>query len=363
MLQDIDDFRSLNRTILNMIWIIVALTSIGAISGLIYDHMVSVEDTSSLIYKKFTAPTIWIVGASLATELAVRLSGKFADYLIMCLATFIPTVLIIYFSHIDTIHNILFLSIFVAAFYYEKWKVYFSCILNIVLFLILFNYNDRYNEHLDGHDLIVSLFIFVACLILSLGIMSRGNHLLDRLKKTMEEQQELMIRNVTMDRITKIDALTELYNHKTFHEYLDRLIKESERTGLQLHLAMIDIDNFKKVNDTFGHQVGDVVLSKLADGLRDCVSANDFVSRYGGEEFAIIFVDQSDETVLANVEQIRSYISQMGIKEMNGQAVTISIGLQAYTKGSSKEELFRDSDACLYEAKRTGKNRVIFKLP
>jgi diguanylate cyclase (GGDEF)-like protein len=360
MFHDIDDLRVWNRIILNTAWFIVVLTSIAELMGLIFDYMVGSRDIPTIVYDRFIAPTMWLITIMLTTEWVVRWSKKFADYYIMAMATLIPTVVIIYFSYVTTIHNVLFLSILVVAFYFERWKVYLSCGLNMIVFLLLFNYNDSLHANLDGYDMIVSLFIFLACSILSLGIMSRGTNLLDKLKRTMEAQQELMIRNITMDRMTKIDALTELYNHKTFHEYLDRLIDESERTGLRLHLAMLDIDNFKKINDEFGHQIGDIVLSKLADGLRICVSAHDFVSRYGGEEFAIIFVDQSDDEVIACTEHIRTHVSEMNIIGMDGQAVTISIGLQAYTKDTSKEELFRNADERLYEAKRTGKNKVVW---
>ncbi len=361
MLQDFDDFQKWNRVILNTVWGIVALSSVAEVLGLVYDHVLGTRVVSGMIMDRMIIPTTWLVLIMLATEAVVRWSKKFADYCIMLMATLIPTVLIIYFPHIVTVHNILFLSILIAAFYYERWKVYLSCLINMIVFLVLYTFNDDLHAHLNGHDMIVSLFIFLTCTILSLGIMSRGTRLLNQLKLTMEEQQKLMIRNVTMDRMTKIDALTELYNHKTFHEYLERLIDESERTGLRLHLAMLDIDNFKKINDSFGHQVGDIVLSLLADGLRIWVSPNDFVSRYGGEEFAIIFVDQSPEEVLACTERIRAQVSEMDISEMGGQAVTISIGLQTYIQGTNKEELFRKADACLYEAKRTGKNKVVFR--
>lgn len=361
-MQDIDDLRKWNRIILNTVWGIVALTAVAEVLGLIYDNMHGTQDESSSIMERLVIPSTWLIIIMITTEMIVRRSRKYADYFIMVMSTLIPTVLVVYFPHIATVHNILFLSILIAAFYYEKWKVYLSCTINMIVFVLLYTFNENLHTHLNGHDLIVSLFIFLTCTILSLGIMSRGTQLLNQLKITMEEQQRLMIRNVTMDRITKIDALTELYNHKTFHEYLDRLIDESERTGLRLYLAMLDIDNFKKINDMFGHQVGDIVLSMLADGLQNWVSPNDFVSRYGGEEFAIIFVDQPSDEVLACAERILTLVSELDFKEMGGQAVTISIGLQAYIQGTSKEELFRNADACLYEVKRTGKNKLIFKL-
>jgi diguanylate cyclase (GGDEF)-like protein len=362
MSHDIDDLKLWNRIILNMVWYIIGLSVAAEIIGLVYDSMLGLTVIDEINHR-LVFPTLWLILITLSTEIIVRLTKRFADYCILIMGSLIPTVLIIYFSHIPTIHNILFLSILIAAFYYKRWKIYLSCTVNISLFLVLYNYNHTLNATIDGHEMIVSLFIFLTCALLSLGIMSRGTHLLNQLNRTMEEQKKLLIRNVTMDRITKIDALTELYNHKTFHEYLDRLIDQSERTGLRLHLAMLDIDNFKKVNDTYGHQVGDIVLSKLADCLRETVSPNDFISRYGGEEFAIIFVDQSDEEALASAERIRSKVSEMVISEMNDQSVSISVGLQAYVQGTGKEILFRNADTCLYEAKRTGKNKVVVHLP
>lgn len=139
------DKRLWNRIILNMVWGIVALTSVAEIMGLIYDSMVGIQDVSSLINRRFIAPTMWLVIISLTTEMVVRWSTRFADYCIMLMATLIPSVLIIYFPHITTVHNIQFLSILIAAFYYEKWKVYLSCILNVIVFLVLFSYNKGLN--------------------------------------------------------------------------------------------------------------------------------------------------------------------------------------------------------------------------
>ena len=95
-----------------------------------------------------------------------------------------------------------------------------------------------------------------------------------------------------MDKLTKTDALTDLYNHMTFHEYFEKLIEQHEQNGLPLQLAIFDIDNFKLVNDMFGHRAGDAVLQRVSELIRSKVSTNDFVARYGGEEFAILFTDK-----------------------------------------------------------------------
>lgn len=124
-------------------------------------------------------------------------------------------------------------------------------------------------------------------------------------------------------------------------------------------MAIIDIDNFKAINDTFGHWVGDIVLRKIADCIRNNIHPNDFASRYGGEEFAILIIDQNWETSHQVAETLRQCISKLVIEDLKGHELTASIGLRPYQTGMSKEEWFTKTDQCLYEAKRTGKNKVV----
>ena len=105
------------------------------------------------------------------------------------------------------------------------------------------------------------------CLV-AWGVIIRGKEIREYYINTYKSNQELMIKNIIMDKLAKTDALTELYNHITFHEYLDKLIEHHDTSGMPLQVALIDIDNFKSVNDQFGHRAGDLVLKQVAEIVR-----------------------------------------------------------------------------------------------
>ena len=118
---------------------------------------------------------------------------------------------------------------------------------------------------------------------------------------------------------------------------------------------MIDIDNFKKYNDTYGHQVGDMVLKKVAKSIKEAIDPSDFVGRYGGEEFSVFIVSNDREGVIEKAERIRKDVE----KKTN---VTVSIGVSFFPEdGEDSKSLIEIADQHLYRAKEEGKNRVIFK--
>ncbi|HEU4963138.1 MAG TPA: GGDEF domain-containing protein, partial [Bacilli bacterium] len=201
--------------------------------------------------------------------------------------------------------------------------------------------------------------MIVTATLVCIGIMERGREIYEYLRETMEAKQDLLVKTTLMEKRVKLDGLTGLHNHMSFHEYLEELIKQSEACNLCLSLAVFDIDNFKKINDTWGHRVGDVVLERVSSQIQKLVGPDDFVARYGGEEFAVIFMEQTPEATHQLVERIREEIYRVHHSELNGQHVTISAGLNHYRKGMGKEQLFGGADSSLYVAKRTGKNRVV----
>ncbi|MBN2797183.1 MAG: diguanylate cyclase [Clostridia bacterium] len=153
------------------------------------------------------------------------------------------------------------------------------------------------------------------------------------------------------------DGLTNLYNHKHIHEILDNNVKLSKRYGRPLSLIMLDIDDFKIVNDTYGHQFGDLVLTKVSSIIKDSVRNSDIVGRYGGEEFIIILPETEgfDAMVLGN--RIRTAVMEHDFP--NQIKVTISGGVgQLFTSG---EQLIYDADQLLYHAKHNGKNKIEYR--
>ncbi len=160
------------------------------------------------------------------------------------------------------------------------------------------------------------------------------------------------------------DPLTGVSNHRSFHEMLTKEIARANRDQSEFGLIMLDIDDFKAINDTYGHQVGDAVLQDLCSRILGTIRGEDLLSRYGGEEFTIIVTGSPIEGSYALAERIRVDIDQNPIT-LNGHTIhyTISVGLTIYngkTEGT-KESLIKDADDALYTSKKEGKNRVSIK--
>jgi diguanylate cyclase (GGDEF)-like protein len=158
------------------------------------------------------------------------------------------------------------------------------------------------------------------------------------------------------------DGLTDLYNHRHFHELLNQEIGPAIRYGHPLSLLMIDIDNFKIFNDSYGHPAGDNVLLEIAKVFRNNCRQVDHVCRYGGEEFAIITPETNGRNALHLARRLLSRVRELKIKVYDSfieETLTISVGLASFpTDGQSKEDLIRIADQNLFQAKRNGKNRI-----
>jgi diguanylate cyclase (GGDEF)-like protein len=163
------------------------------------------------------------------------------------------------------------------------------------------------------------------------------------------------------------DGLTNLFNHAYFHSALEARIQSLSEDRLPLTLAMFDIDDFKKLNDRYGHQAGDFILSEVSGCLLGAAQGENIAARYGGEEFALLFVGQDQEQARAAVEEIRKNVASRTYQfDQHTLRCTISAGvcglLVSQDKVMSKEDFIRCADQCLYEAKSQGKNKVcVFK--
>jgi len=159
------------------------------------------------------------------------------------------------------------------------------------------------------------------------------------------------------------DSLTGLFNRHFMEITMEREIRRATRRENSMAVLMIDADNFKQFNDTFGHKAGDTVLRSIADRFLTSVRSEDIVCRYGGEEFVIILPDITSEKAAERAEQIRESVSRLRVTE-NGNtlgAVTISIGVAVFPQdGRTIEVLLQASDRSLYAAKKYGRNQVVF---
>jgi two-component system cell cycle response regulator len=156
-----------------------------------------------------------------------------------------------------------------------------------------------------------------------------------------------------------LDGLTGLHNYRYFWEVLHREVELGRRYHRLLSLLFLDIDDFKKVNDTLGHQVGDLVLKALGNFLKGSVRQADLVCRYGGEEFVVLLAETDSRQALISGERLRQGVSQITVELPEQQLhFTVSIGVAQLDPEMDGDALVKAADAALYRAKKTGKNRV-----
>jgi diguanylate cyclase (GGDEF)-like protein len=161
---------------------------------------------------------------------------------------------------------------------------------------------------------------------------------------------------------SQTDAITALWNHGYFQKQLEREIKDPRKTGHPVSLLILDIDNFKKFNDSYGHQSGDFILKKIAAIIKDSSRDIDFVCRYGGEEFSIILTQTNQEQGLYIAERLRQKIQDhrfnLSVTDHPAQ-LSVSIGLATFpVHAQSKDALILKADKAMYKAKYNGKNQT-----
>ena len=171
--------------------------------------------------------------------------------------------------------------------------------------------------------------------------------------------ESLSARSETFEYAALTDSLTGMQNRRYFDDALKEYLREFARIGKPVGLMVLDLDHFKAINDTHGHDVGDEVLREVSRCLKDFTRYHDVVARVGGEEFAIV-APNMDAALLAKLaERIRKAVGQLTIASGNVRLkVTTSIGLVIWDGRESALQMYRRADRLLYEAKRLGRNRV-----
>ena len=163
-----------------------------------------------------------------------------------------------------------------------------------------------------------------------------------------------------VNKLVREDQLTTALNRRGLDDALMRESARAERSGAPLCIALIDLDNFKRFNDSFGHQAGDAVLVHLVAIVKETIRSNDLIGRYGGEEFMLILPDARIEEAVAVMSRLQRGLAAKPIAWGTGQLdVTFSAGIALRRAGETEVTLINHADQALYEAKRVGKNRLI----
>ena len=184
-------------------------------------------------------------------------------------------------------------------------------------------------------------------------VISNEKNLRESLQSEIIKREKL---EQELRELSTIDSLTGLYNRRFFETYTANLINQCNRFDEIFSIILVDIDNFKNINDNLGHQEGDAVLVNIARLFREHTRRSEVISRFGGEEFVILCPHHELDSVQILAEKLRLLVETAPLS--NKTEVTISSGVSTYQPGKSIDDLFRESDEALYRAKTTGKNKV-----
>jgi two-component system cell cycle response regulator len=193
-----------------------------------------------------------------------------------------------------------------------------------------------------------------------LSVGGKTHHYEARIVATWGEEVLAIVRDFTdqrqAEKMAETDPLTNIYNRRKFSRVLDLEIQRVERYDRSLSIVLLDIDHFKRVNDTYGHDTGDYVLRRVTELIKDNIRITDILARYGGEEFVIILPETDVKGASRQIERMRKTIEKTSFDGVGN--LTISAGIVGYMGGDSCKSMITRADKALYLAKEEGRNRV-----
>ncbi|SDB89627.1 diguanylate cyclase (GGDEF) domain-containing protein [Pelagirhabdus alkalitolerans] len=345
--------------VLAIYWIMVFIAICGQVIGVAVTALYTPERLVSFIGEKLIIPTVLQAVLLLFAGYLIKKKNIYNVRLLTLIGVLATAVTVWTHASVTGLQVLFVVILSVNLVYFNKSYLRFSLIISMITLGVLY-FDPDVRLAASEYERFTYFFVLYVVYRVFLLVIDRGSEILTSLKRSNEQEKILMVKSAMMERLTKVDPLTELYNHKTFQEYLDFLHEQGIYYDMPLQLAIIDIDNFKYINDNYGHSTGDLILKRIATIIEQEVTENEIVARYGGEEFAILLTNKSHEESQTLIEHIRQSIEQFFHPEIDGN-VTVSIGLQRLHADMTKETFFNRADQLLYHAKRTGKNKVSFE--
>jgi len=199
--------------------------------------------------------------------------------------------------------------------------------------------------------------------------LNRIKSLIPSIKHYLDAAQPVIESNILMDKLRDTslrDAMTGLYNRRFLEEFIDQVMKQVQRENETYTVLMLDVDFFKQVNDTYGHDVGDKVIAEIGNVVKNSIRESDLGIRYGGEEFVVLLHNATDEGAMSVAQKIHTSFAELVFDVGNGQTMkkTMSIGMAKYpTDGNTIWKCIKYADTALYVAKTTGRNKIVRYTP
>ncbi len=224
------------------------------------------------------------------------------------------------------------------------------------------NLSAAANELQGSGDMSTATDVIAQLIDETVRMQATSQRLQDELAKTNDDLSKLRTEFKRVRHESMVDSLTGIQNRRAFDESLAACCQQSKSNNEPMCLLLVDIDLFKKVNDRFGHVVGDAVLKRVSEAINDCVRGGDILARYGGEEFVVVLPNtamEGAERVADNIcNRVRNQAMDKTLDGQNVGRVTVSVGVALFHPSETEEAFVVRADTALYRAKESGRNRV-----
>ena len=314
--------------------------------------------SSQYIVKFIAVPTILNVFVVTACYQINQQSIKerIKNYSISFTASLLASVVAFVHGDINAILTVFSLPVILTVLFGERRMMNAVTLFNGLLLLFssihTLIYNKAYTSVYFYLDVVVSLTILIASYLICSVLIAYNRANYDYIYKSYQTQ-------VSLHEQARNDSLTGLYNQRTFHTLLKTSIDNAKSSRAPISLAIIDLDDFKEINDTYGHLAGDHVLLQFTDLMKQQCEEDAYISRYGGDEFAVIFPKASKELAYLRLESLRKRCRQMSSSQTSPCEISFSAGIAHFTEGDMNATLLFDhADTALYHAKENGKGQT-----
>ncbi len=304
------------------ILVVIALRMLAFLVGINLAYQISKSEE----YKQIKYKLLFFEVLFCSTYMSITYLYNYYDYLIHCMEL-IMIVIGLYFIPL-------------------KWRTNFEISIVFTSFFLLIKY-IRFN--FVDISLFYTSIVYLAAVICLIGKLTNDNY------KYRKKQFE---NNCELRELTITDRLTKVYNRLKFENELVRLIHLNKEENMIFSLIIFDIDDFKEVNDEYGHLVGDKILIQICEYVNEVIREGDIFARWGGEEFALLLPNSTIESAIFVADRIKNKLKNS--KFSNQITVSCSYGITEYSGQDSCDDLIKEVDNYLYKAKESGKNKIVF---
>ena len=257
--------------------------------------------------------------------------------------------------------SIIPISFFIIAIYKAKNSIFLSMVAISVITYFVIYFLNQYDiigiriELTQSQEIIIMIYNSI---ITFLSIVGSSIVYVTKIK---HKEEGLKNKNLKLERLASVDPLTELLNRRSINQKLELSMQRKSNLNIDFTIAISDIDNFKELNDKYGHVCGDFVLKGISEEIRETVRDTDYVCRWGGEEILILFSSSGQEHAGRVLERIRDNIKKNGV-EYNGEKIDVSMtfGVASSENLNSVKDIILKADENLYHGKKSGKNCIVY---